>query len=402
MYKKHSNPIQNYLIIVASICYLFITQTLGPQLWHIPFVLTGQLLLFIVYFIYTFNPRYKLFTNNPTETLLFVTGCIAIFIRYANGNLSNIAFYIGTTFIIPIIIALSFKYSSIKNKYQIKRIIYFFFILECLLAIYERLIQYSFFPFTDIENFAEYQAMHQTGTGFRSCSLLGNPLTNALIVMTIYPFLLFDLKKESHVLLLSTLTLLGLSSFNARGATLLFFIVFSLYYFYKWIYNGRKKTFHIILFIGIALIILLFFSQTEIAGRLFHGEKVMDASAQTRLTVLSRLHSLDFTDLFFGNPSKTTFFSENGVINFIILNGAPFLILYLFTYIRFIKYYMKNYSKLEQILVFISSFGVAALNPSFTSNNYIIFLIFGLTIFPHFKNQKHGSRISNYPAIQQR
>lgn len=386
----------------AMLCYLFITQTLGPQLWHIPFVLTGQFFLFIVYYIYTYNSHYKLFSRNKCETLILMTGCIAIFIRFSNDNTTNIIFHIITTYILPIIILLCLKYTPIKYKRYIKIIIYLFYIIECSLAIFERIIQYSFFPFADIENFAEYQAIHQAGSEFRSCSLLGNPLTNALIVMTIYPFLLFDLKKKWQILSLIILTLLGLSSFNARGATLIFFFVTSIYYFYKWILHGKRKTLHFILFVLFVLLILMGFSQTEMAGRLFHGEKVIDTSAQSRLTILSQLGSLTFIDYIFGTPSRTTLFSENGFINFIILNGVPFLIFYLYTYIKTIKYYLHRYSMVEKILIFISSFGVAAMNPNFTSNNYIIFLIFGLTIFPTFKTIDYGKRFRHYSIIQQR
>lgn len=384
------------------LCYLFITQTLGPQLWHIPFVLTGQFFLFIVYYIYTYNSNYKLFTKNKYESLILITGCIAIFIRFANSNTNNIIHYFITTYILPVIILLCLKYTPIKYKKHIKFLLYTFYIIECSLAIFERIIQYSFFPFADIENFAEIQATLQVGSEFRSCSLLGNPLTNALIVMTMYPFLLLDLKKKWHILLLFILTLLGLSSFNARGATLIFFFVSSIYYFYKWILHGKRKTLHFIIFVLLALLILIGFSQTEMAGRLFHGEKIIDASAQSRLAIFSQLDSLTFIDYIFGAPSKTTLLSENGFINFIILNGLPFLIFYLYTYIKTIRYYLIRYSILEKILIFISSFGVAAMNPSFTSNNYIIFLIFGITIFPSFKTQYYGTRIRHHSIIQQR
>lgn len=402
VYYNNYQSMQGYIIIGAMLCYLFITQTLGPQLWHIPFVLTGQFILFMVYYIYTYNSQYKLFTKNKCETLILITGCIAVFIRFANGNMTNVIYYFITTYIFPIIILLCLKYTPIKYKRHIKTIIYIFYIIECSLAIFERIIQYSFFPFADIENFAEYQAIHQTGSEFRSCSLLGNPLTNALIVMTMYPFLLFDLKKRWHILSLLILTLLGLSSFNARGATLIFFFVSSVYYFYKWILHGKRKALNFIIFMLLALLILIGFSQTEMAGRLFHGEKVIDASAQSRLAILSQIDSLTFIDYIFGAPSRMTLLSENGFINFIILNGLPFLIFYLYTYLKTIKYYLHRYSMMEKILIFISSFGVAAMNPSFTSNNYIIFLIFGLTIFPTFKTIDYGKRFRHYSIIQQR
>ncbi len=402
VYNNNYGAIKGYIIIGAMLCYLFITETLGPQLWHIPSVLTAQFFLLIIYFVYSYNSQYNLFTKNKCETLILITGCTAMFIRYANGYTNNVIFYFITTYILPIIILLSLKYTPIRYKKRIKTILYIFYIIECSLAIFERIIQYSFFPFANIENFAEYQAIHQVGSEFRSCSMLGNPLTNALIVMTMYPFLLFDLKKKWHILFFAILTLLGLSSFNARGATLIFFFVSGIYYFYKWILNGKRKTLHLILFVLLVLLILMGFSQTEMAGRLFHGGKVIDDSAQSRLTIFSQLDSLTFIDYFFGNPSKTALFSENGFINFIILNGLPFLIFYLYTYFKTIKYYLHRYSTIEKTLIFISSFGVAALNPSFTSNNYIIFLIFGLTIFPTFKTLNYGKRFCHHPIIQQR
>ena len=402
VYSNNYKPINGYITIGAMLCYLFITQTLGPQLWHIPSVLTAQFFLFIIYYIYTYNTQYKLFTKNKCESLILIIGCTAIFIRYANGNTTNVIFYFITIYILPIIVLLTLKYTPIKYKKHIKTILYTFYIIECLLAIFERIIQHSFFPFADLENFAEYQAIHQAGSEFRSCSLLGNPLTNALIVMTMYPFLLFDLKKKWHIASLLILTLLGLSSFNARGATLIFFFVSGVYYFYRFILHGKRKTLHFIILVLLVLLILIGFSQTEMAGRLFHGEKVIDASAQSRLAIFSQLDSLTFMDYIFGSPSKTTLFSENGLINFIILNGLPFLIFYLYTYIKIIKYHLHKYPMVEKVLIFISSFGVAAMNPNFTNNNYIIFLIFGLTIFPYFKTQDYGTRIRHHSIIQQR
>lgn len=130
--------------------------------------------------------------------------------------------------------------------------------------------------------------------------------------------------------------------------------------------------------------------------RLLHARKVK--AERFRPAVIMHLR----VDYIFGAPSRMTLLSENGFINFIILNGLPFLIFYLYTYLKTIKYYLHRYSMMEKILIFISSFGVAAMNPSFTSNNYIIFLIFGLTIFPTFKTIDYGKRFRHYSIIQQR
>lgn len=398
------SPFRGYLITIAIICYLFITETLGPQLWHIQSVTTGQSILLILYFIITFNPKYLSYKFNQVETLFFLTGCIAILIKILNGDTINIVKYYICTFLIPILLLISLKYTPIKYKRKIKIIIYLFYIIECSFAIFERIIEYSFFPFSfeGIDNFAEYQTLYQTGSEFRSCSLLGFPLTNALIVTTIYPFLLFDLKKKWQILSLTMLTLLALSSFNARGATLVFFTIFSIYYYNHWIKHNSHQWIYIVLFILICMAILLGFSQTEMAGRLFHGNKLMDGSAQTRLTVISKLNSLNFIDIFWGNPANEKLLSENGIINFIIQLGLPFLILYLYTYHRIIKYYLYKYSLVEKNMVILGSFGVAALNPSFTSHNYVTFLIICIAIFPIFKYDNHGSRINNHSPLQQR
>lgn len=396
-----SISIQYVIILGAVICFLFITETLGPQLWHIPFVKTGQNLLFVVYFIYTYNYRYKLFTHNKVETLLLITCFASIFVKFANGSTSIISDSL-MRYIIPIMMLLSLKYLPLDIKRKVRTIIYIFYIIECTFAIYERIIEFSFFPFSigGIDDFAEYQQQFQTGSGFRSCSLLGNPLTNAVIVMTLYPFLLFDLKKKYHVILLTILTLLGLSSFNARGATIIFFLVFTIYYFNTWFHKEKRKTFYFFIYILICLTILLGFSQTEMAGRLFNEDKLLDESANTRLNVFSQLSNLSFIDYFFGTPLKTQLISENGVVNFVILYGAPFLIFYLYTHIKVIQFYTYSYTKIEKMVIFLCSFGVAALNPSFVNVNYPIFLFLCLTIFPNLRYINNAKRINNNSIIQ--
>ncbi len=46
IYFNNYQSMQGYIIIGAMLCYLFITQTLGPQLWHIPFCSYGAILSF--------------------------------------------------------------------------------------------------------------------------------------------------------------------------------------------------------------------------------------------------------------------------------------------------------------------------------------------------------------------
>ena len=60
VYNNNYGAIKGYIIIGAMLCYLFITETLGPQLWHIPSVLTAQFFLLIIYFVYSYNSQYKL------------------------------------------------------------------------------------------------------------------------------------------------------------------------------------------------------------------------------------------------------------------------------------------------------------------------------------------------------
>lgn len=71
------------------------------------------------------------------------------------------------------------------DKGKVQNIILDFFIIECFLAIIEKVLNFNLFPLVSNGSISDW-----TWEGFRSTAFQSHPLSNALIVSTLMNFIL--------------------------------------------------------------------------------------------------------------------------------------------------------------------------------------------------------------------
>ena len=79
--------------------------------------------------------------------------------------------------ILPLVVSYIFSYSSLIDKGKVQNIILDFFIIECFLAIIEKVLNFNLFPLVSNGSISDW-----TWEGFRSTAFQSHPLSNALIV----------------------------------------------------------------------------------------------------------------------------------------------------------------------------------------------------------------------------
>lgn len=386
---KKINSKKDFMLLMGIFCSLFITSTVGPSLFGVSTINTAQSVFVAIYFIQSFNSSKLSYRNNISEYRLLMLGVAATFVMLVQGasaiiDIKYTFFYFG----FPVILMLSIKHASSSAKNKIVYLLYLFFFVECGLAIYEKISMVNVFPY------GEGGGNSELLIAFRSTSLLGHPLVNANIVVMLYAFFIINSKTGWFFYLISAVTLLAVSSFNARGATMIFFLIFILYYVRDNILRGRYKFIHLLLIVMLAWFILVIFSQLDIAGRLFHGGELMDGSAQTRLYFLEQIKRLYFEDFFFGFPHrKELLYMQNGLLNesgffvFIGYFGVPILLWYAYTYYKLFVYYLGCSSKFNMVLLLLSSFGISLFNQNIMKLDFIMFLVIALSAFSGYKNK---------------
>jgi hypothetical protein len=255
-----------------------------------------------------------------------------------------------------------------------------FFMLESSIAIIERLL---------LSNFLKYENLNLMVNNyeFRSRSLMGDPLNNAMIITTILAFVVTTKKLNSfYKIAFFLLGFFSLLSFNARWATiisvLLIFprLIFDVIIHYK---NKINPGLLMILLGGIIYLLTTFLINSDFGGRLFHGEKLLDGSAETRIVVFDFYKYLNSWDLLLGNPLNEQILKvklnaagiENGLIALIIKFGMVFTIYFIFILLKMYYYLLKRYQKLDRIFLLVTFFLVGFSNPNLViSIQYIIFL----------------------------
>ena len=146
--------------------------------------------VYLILFLCIFG-KYKFFDNKINNYFLLVISILSSFNLLSGRNVDMKMMMTG--FVSPILIYQffnSYKYDSYILR--AKKILITFYIIECGLAIFERIIGTNMF----VKVNAGYD-------GFRSYSLIGHPLQNALCVSIMMSFILFsDLKYKLELFFL--------------------------------------------------------------------------------------------------------------------------------------------------------------------------------------------------------
>lgn len=277
---------------------------------------------------------------------------------------------------IPMIcgIVLSLDMTSLK---KVQNVLFVFFIVECLLSIYERKVGIVIFPYVEDDYY--YLSLVEQGQSwqFRSNSLLGNPLFNANFVSFATCLLLCcDKLKVVYRYILALLGLFAILGFNARGATIATFalVLFKLFMILRSEKSKVNKYLFYVL-IGCSLCYAVdFVISSDWGGRLFQDE-LMDGSAQTRLSFSEYFQQISLVS--FPTWVSTVNKSENSYLFILISYGVFLGSLLVFYLLKFFFHLIKPYKTHVKILLIISGIGVGSMNNNLAQPGlYSLFFIY--------------------------
>lgn len=378
------------LFIISILCVLFITSLTAPML-GITQSVTASFALIVFYITITILKRPKIYLWQQYNIVAYKIIIYAIFLLLLKYSIAQDYFKnILQFFIIPMYISIAFERLSSYQKNVLNKSVLIFYIIECVLAIYERIVQNNLFRNPEeLDKLSTYTPEAWT---FRSTSLMGHPLANAMVVTTILTFILLNKRFNIKIkLLLFTLGYISLFCFNARGATIiatLFIIPYIIFIIHQTKNKYLKRGLYTAFILG-GLIFVYYAINTTFGGRLFNQEKLLDSSAQTRLDVFQFRQFLTLDQLLWGSPDLYLFLTrkleaggvENGIIVLIINYGLipTLFLLPLLIYFHYTK--LSIYTKYERIWIMAIFYIIGTMNPNLSSPTQWTIWIFAYYAF---------------------
>lgn len=383
------------LFYISILSALFITTSTAPLL-GIQQVVTASFFPMMIYLVTVFirEPKNSFLKKyNKVSFILIIEAIIAILLKWSVGQdyFKNLLLFI----FIPICTSIVFETLPNERIKHLKRIVLFFFIIECSLAIYERIFYINFFNIEDLTR-EELLYYNPENWEFRSTSLLGHPLANAMGVTTILSFILTSKIKIQNKLLYFLLGYISLFCFNARGAIIISSILMIPYVFHlikK--HNYHKKILYTLSALSLSVIGYIILT-TSLGGRLFNTDKLLDGSAQTRLDVFDFTRFINLEQLLLGDSSLYVFLMrkleaggvENGIISLIIDWGLILTLIILPTLILFHYKKLSIYSTSDKIWIMAIFYILGTMNPNLATPVQWTIWIFAYYAFrPHTFNR---------------
>ena len=284
--------------------------------------------------------------------------------------------------IVPVLVISHYKYEQNYPNKIIKRFVISFFVLECILAIYEKLTLSHLIDYD-----SDSQAMNVTmylEEEFRSFSLFGHPLHNANIVSVILAFIICSntVCKFPKVILV----LLGLGAiwaFNSRACMAMWLMII----FYRLFLYGRSLKWmltSLALLVIILPSVFLYVQKTGALGRLDFD--FTDSSTLTRIMAFQIFitYPWSLTNMLMGGVEleQPTFAAVgSGMSDYVLIENGYLLDLgywgFLLGSIKILGEIMISYKALyhflfkDKIIVMLSLWGVASMN----NNTFFSFLM---------------------------
>jgi len=287
----------------------------------------------------------------------------------------------GTRFAVLNIIGACIFYSAFPKKWYgdnlplwraMSIIIFFFFIGESGLAIFERLRGANLFGWTsEIVYTIEDYGLEE----YRSTSFWGHPLSNAQIVSTIMTFILLSPLRIKYKMSLWLMGYLAILCFNTRSSMIGNALLLVAYLSYTTFRSGVALSSKLgVIAVGIIVSGLGYYLVFSAGwgGRLTNNE-LMDGSTMTRFDVWNLLDFLKGNVFWFGVDEDTfalyksmagLYATENFLIDWFFKFGVPFICIYIYLYVKLIKRLYVNYDKMSIMFT-----GGSFLMLSFTCNS---------------------------------
>lgn len=276
------------------------------------------------------------------------------------------------------------------------KIIIVFFVVECSLALFERVTMINIFPWSSGDTTSNMIMMDsdEDVSSFRSFGLLGHPLQNALPVCTMMAFILCSAKmKAKDKALLWLLGYVAILCFNTRGSIVGAAMILGAYVLYQYFTNKHlsfaKKNFAlfgiIIGAVGLFFVIMNF----NLGGRLTEMGLFDEGSAQVRVDTWNIFNYFKLSDFLFGmNSNQRTMVlyssgiwtTENFWIDYLMSIGLIALVLVIIAYFFTIKKLYHGYKKMDVLITLASFILIASTNNSLSASWTPLF-IYLMTIY---------------------
>lgn len=224
------------LFIGVNVFGSFAWQIEGGEVSFIQSLLPGLYVLIGMFIFKFFTTNSKFFYQQKKEefNLLFFLLFVVV-LKSAWGHSGYLGGIFNALFLPVILSSLipvrRFKKDFYVNKdfkYIIQKIIIYFFIIECSIAIFERILLINLFPVGSGEVVGQLSNQMETGE-FRSSALINHPLQNALSVSIIMSFILISTIRDSYKYLLWVLGFLAILCFNTRSSIFMWIILLSVF-----------------------------------------------------------------------------------------------------------------------------------------------------------------------------
>ena len=365
--------IVNTLLLVILV---FFTGTVCPMI-GIANGNTLHLVVIALLCLLNLNRIYKILKVDKClkGVLLFLIFMLIVTFVLSKDDLVDVIGWITIPFICALTLSLDNR--SLKGM---QAVLFVFFIVECLLAIYERQYNIVLFPYVEDDYYQSLVEQGQTWQ-FRSSSLLGNPLFNANFVsFSLCLLLCCDRIKVVYRYILALLGLFAILGFNARGATIVtsFLVLYKLYMILK----GQKSILNKSLFYVLIVVSLYyafdFVMNSDWGGRLMQDE-LMDGSVQTRLSFSEYLNNISLIS--FPTWVNKVNKSENSYLFILISYGLLLGILLIYSLFKLFFHFIAPYTRQVKIILFISAIGIGSLNNNLSQSGLFVWFFMYLLAF---------------------
>ncbi len=296
----------------------------------------------------------------------------------------------------------SFSHTKQLFWMSIMMIVFYSYLIETGLAIFERLRQEPLFGWRG----EFFYSMDATGEiSYRSYALYGHPLGNSLIVSTAMFFILISSLMPKYKFLLWGVGFLAVLCFNSRSGIVGNGLALIVYILYNSLSENVKSSIKSSYLLGGWLFVIgAFFAvfQLGLGGRLMDMGLMDESSSQTRIDALNLLDygvkgfllGHTFEEALSIKAQYGLMNLENPWLGILLRNGLVFLVVYVLLYYLTLKYLLRDYKLFDKLFVSVCFLLMASTNNSFDSNSIFLtyFMILSICFNPHLFKRIIGKR----------
>jgi len=335
-------------------------QKVAPQVYVIVFLV----------FLLVLKNRFKIpkYLTQDFYALFFFI--LLLFYMVFRGIADSISF-IPNTLILAVGFSIMLTKVSSRSLDSMRKLVLFFFLINCFIAIVERVYAIHFFE--PLKENIDY-------SGFRSTALQNHPLNNALITSVILVFILTSEVKMTYKVFCLLIGLISIICYGSRSSLAGMILVISVFIVQHVIFSKKSGS-----LLGKLIFIVLFslgcFFIFIVATESIFGERIMnrfyfDDSAQTRLQLFGMFELVSMENLLFGMSQATSNYIkdradvyeiENFWIVWIFRFGAIISSVLIFLFIKFVVRLLKKYSVTNRNLILFCFFLISSTNNSLST-----------------------------------